>query len=201
MEDEIKQVVTACLAESGIEVKNGKIRKADLVKAQTVLAGKFKEQLTKSVILELMDPKHKGTTEIELSLYTNNDPQAVVKDKEALKVIKKGLGAIYSKSVNSRERIGSLVTKAIEKLMFRLTDPAMASSQDAEASIYYVTLNQKDLGYPSSLTDAKRTGKEAAIKAPDAKVEIEVYTGTKHGGGGVLKYKLRYKNGEWKKVD
>lgn len=67
---------------------------------------------------------------------------------------------------------------------------------EATANVQYVTLDDKDFEYTSSIDRAKKIAEDLLKKNPKADVKIEVYTGSKHGSGGNLLYTLINEEGK-----
>lgn len=80
-----------------------------------VLEAGFKEDQTAPFLLTYQHSKEGGSTEIDLSVFINwTDRTKLVHDKEAVAAIKKGLGAIISRSGNY-DLIGLAVDQAFKK--------------------------------------------------------------------------------------
>jgi hypothetical protein len=68
---------------------------------------------------------------------------------------------------------------------------AKYAKQEVTGSVYYVTVDGKDYEYNRTLDKAKTNAMNALKDFPKAKVLIEVFTGTQHGGGGTKLYTLK----------
>lgn len=93
---------------------------------ERVVGGAFKEGLTVPYTLTYTHPKLGGSTEIELSYYVDwSNRMRLSRDKESADEIKKGLGAILSRTVE-HSLIGLEVDSVFKSLNWRISPNEVA---------------------------------------------------------------------------
>lgn len=66
--------------------------------------------------------------------------------------------------------------------------------------VYYITIDERDFEYSTTLEHAKHCALIADKKYPNRKIQIQVYNGNVHGDGGTLVKTLQLKGRRFYKL-